>query len=106
MGRSEAQGCPSLGLIWQCKGQKINAEISDIDDRGPGIARCTLADGRDLSGEIVEQGLALDWAKFSGGCYRHLETPDARKRLWLADARQKGRMPVWEKFAARSQEGR
>ena len=55
---------------------------------------------------MVKQGLALEWAKFSGGCYRHLETSDARKRLWLADARQKGRMDVWEKYAARPKEGR
>lgn len=93
-------------LIRLCKGQKIRAEISCVDDHGRCVARCTLADGRDLSSEMVKQGLALDWAKFSGGCYRDLETPDARKRLWLADARQKGRMHVWEKYAARSQEGR
>lgn len=93
-------------LIRLCKGQKIRAEISGMDDHCRWIARCTLADGRDLSGEMVKQGLALDWAKFSGGCYRHLETSDARKRLWLADARQKGRMHVWERYAARSQEGR
>ncbi|MGR3636728.1 MAG: hypothetical protein ACU0BK_12510 [Shimia sp.] len=42
--------------------------------------------------------MAIDWPKFSGGIYTHLETPDARKKLWLADARQKGRMHVWKKY--------
>ena len=39
--------------------------------------------------------------KFSGGVYRALELPDARKKLWLADARQKGRMHVWEAYEAK-----
>lgn len=95
-----------FALIRLCKGQKIRAEISGVDAHSRFVARCTLSDGRDLSAEMVKQGLALDWAKFSGGCYRHLETTDARKRLWLADARQKGRMDVWEKYAARPKEGR
>ena len=47
---------------------------------------------------MVKLGLALDWPKFSEGVYRALETPDARRKLWLADARQKGRMDVWEQF--------
>jgi endonuclease YncB( thermonuclease family) len=50
-------------------------------------------DGRDLSVEMVAAGLAIDWPKFSGGKYRHLEPPDARKRMWRADARQKGKWP-------------
>ena len=58
--------------------------------------RCYLSDGRDLSAEMVKLGLALDWPKFSGGKYRELETSDARTKLFLADARQKGRMHVWE----------
>ncbi|ARC38075.1 hypothetical protein A6J80_18445 [Paracoccus yeei] len=94
-----------FALIRLCKGQKIRAEISGVDDHCRLVARCTLRDGRDLSAEMVKQGLALDWAKFSGGCYRHLETSDARKRLWLADARQKGRMDVLEKYAARPRKG-
>lgn len=81
-----------------CKGHNIRAEITDIDDHGRTVAQCFLPDGRDLSAEMVKQGLAIDWPKFSGGKYRSLETPDARKKLFLADARQKDRMHVWEKF--------
>ena len=87
-----------------CKGQDVRAEITDIDHYGRTVARCYLSDGRDLSAEMVKQGLAIDWAKYSGGVYRKYETSDARKRLFLADARQKGRMHVWERFEARQAE--
>lgn len=84
-----------------CKGQTVRAEITEKDEYGRTVAKCYLPDGRDLSAEMVKQGMAIDWPKFSGGVYRHLETPDARKKLFLADARQKGRTHVWEKFDAR-----
>jgi micrococcal nuclease len=54
------------------------------------VAECFLPDGRDLAAELVRCGLALDWSKFSGGKYRHLEPADARRRLWRAQARQRG----------------
>lgn len=84
-----------------CKGQIIRAEITEEDDYGRTVAHCYLPDGRDLSAEMVKQGLAIDWAKFSAGKYRNMETSDARKRLFLADARQKGRMHLWENFEAK-----
>lgn len=88
-------------LVSLCKGQQVRAEILEKDAHGRTVARCFLPDGRDLSAEMVKLGMAIDWPKFSGGVYRSMETPDARKKLWLADARQKGRMHVWEKFEAR-----
>lgn len=84
-----------------CKGHIVRAEIINEDKYGRTVARCYLSDGRDLSAEMVKQGLAIDWSKFSGGKYRNLEMTDARKKLFLADARQKGRMHVWEKFEAK-----
>ena len=54
------------------------------------VAECFLPDGRDLAAELVRSGLALDWRKFSGGKYRHLEPEDARRKLWRAQARQRG----------------
>lgn len=84
-----------------CKGHAIRAEITDEDDYGRTVARCYLPDGRDLSAEMVKQGLALDWPKYSGGKYKNLETSNARKKLYLADARQKGRMHVWANFEAK-----
>ncbi|WP_224813670.1 thermonuclease family protein [Hasllibacter sp. MH4015] len=88
-----------------CKNQMITAEITELDDHGRAVAQCFLDDGRDLSAELVKLGLALDWPKFSGGLYRALETSDARRKLWLADARQKGRMHVWDRFDARQADG-
>jgi len=88
-------------LVALCKGREIKADVTAVDDYGRTVARCTLPDGRDLSAEMVRQGVAIDWAKYSNGLYRHLEVPDARKKMWLADARQKGRMHVWAQYEER-----
>lgn len=93
-------------LLAMCKGHSIRAEILATDAHGRSVARCVLPDGRDLSAEMVKAGLALDWAKFSGGIYRELEITDARRKMWLADARQKGRKHVWEKFDAKQKADR
>lgn len=88
-------------LVSLCKGQNIRAEVTAEDAHGRTVAKCYLPDGRDLSAEMVKLGFAIDWPKFSGGQYRALELPGARKKMWLADARQKGRMHVWEQFDAK-----
>ena len=87
-------------LVSLCKGQTVQAEVIEHDNHGRAVARCTLQDGRDLSAEMVKLGLAIDWPKFSDGKYNSLELTGVRKKLWLADARQKGRMHVWQKFEA------
>ncbi|REC58547.1 hypothetical protein DRV84_03010 [Rhodosalinus sediminis] len=78
-------------LISLCRGQIVRAELQEAVSYQRGVAVCYLPDGRDLGAELVRQGLALDWAKFSGGRYRHLEPNGVRKRLWRAAAKQKGR---------------
>jgi endonuclease YncB( thermonuclease family) len=88
-------------LVNLCKGKTIRAEVTEQDAYGRTVAKCYLQDGRDLSAEMVKLGLAIDWPKFSGGAYGSMEVPGVRKKLWLADARQKGRMHVWEQFNAR-----
>lgn len=80
-------------LVQMCKGKQITARVQPDISYDRVVAECFLPDGRDLSAEMVKIGLALDWPKFSGGKYRHLEPLDARRKLWRADARQKGRMP-------------
>ena len=90
-------------LVALCKGQTIRAVVKAEDDHGRMVAKCYLPDGRDLSAEMVKAGLAIDWPKFSDGTYGSFEVADARKKMWLADARQKGRMHVWAKFAANRQ---
>jgi endonuclease YncB( thermonuclease family) len=85
-------------MVKLCKGHKVKAVVTDVDHYGRTVARCTLPDGRDLSAELVKMGLAIDWPKYSGGKYEHLEVPGVRNRLWLADARQTGKMYLWEQF--------
>jgi micrococcal nuclease len=80
-------------LINLCKGQTVNAVLEGAMSYDRTVATCYLPDGRDLSAEMVKLGLAIDWRKFSGGKYRHLETEGQRKKLWRCDARQKGLMP-------------
>ncbi|WP_308916834.1 thermonuclease family protein [Jannaschia sp. LMIT008] len=88
-------------LIGLCKGQDVTATLMEADHYGRLVARCTLKDGRDLSAEMVKLGLAIDWPKHSGGRYLRYEVSGARKRMWLANARQKGRMDVWKRYEAR-----
>ncbi len=80
-------------LVNLTKGQIVTAEFYGEHSYSREVATCKLPDGRDLSAEMVKAGMAIDWPKFSGGKYRHLEASDARKRMWRADARQKGRWP-------------
>lgn len=87
-------------LVALCKGQTVRAEVIASDDHGRSVAKCTLPDGRDLSAEMVRQGLAIDWPKYSNGAYSALEPDGVRKKLWLATARQKGHMHIWHKFEA------
>ena len=77
-------------LIKLCRGQTITARIKPEMSYNRVVAECLLPDGRDLAAEMVRCGMAIDWPKFSGGKYRHLETPDARKKLWRASIRQRG----------------
>lgn len=77
-------------LVQLCRDQVITAKIAPEQSYDRLVAECFLPDGRDLAAELVSSGLALDWAHFSGGKYRHLEPADARKKLWKAAARQRG----------------
>ena len=80
-------------LVQLCKGQTITAHIRPELSYDRVVAECFLPDGRDLAAELVRVGLALDWPKFSGGKYRHLEPAEARRRMWRIQARQQGRLP-------------
>ena len=78
-------------LVQLCKGQVITARIKPGPSYDRIVAECFLPDGRDLAAELVRSGLALDWPVYSSGKYRHLEPADARRKLWRADARQRGK---------------
>lgn len=81
-----------FALIALCKGQIITADIQEGVSYDRIVAKCYLPDGTDLAAKLVEQGLALDWAKYSGGAYRHLEPSDVRKKLWRVTAKHQGRL--------------
>lgn len=84
-------------LVALCKGHKVRAELEPDKSYDRVVATCYLPDGRDLSAEMVKRGLALDWPKFSGGKYSHLEPEGVRKKHWKAAARQRGHMSVFTK---------
>jgi len=81
-----------FAMIGLCKGKIITAHFKNDVSYDRIVAKCFLPDGTDIAAELVKQGLALDWSKFSGGEYRHLEPNGIRKKLWRAAARQQGRM--------------
>jgi endonuclease YncB( thermonuclease family) len=88
-------------MIKLCGGKMVRAEIIEEDDHGRTVARCRLEDSRDLSAEMVKLGLAIDWKKYSGGEYRSLEQPGVRKKkLLLADQRQRGNLKAWRDYEA------
>ncbi|MEM9972267.1 MAG: thermonuclease family protein [Pseudomonadota bacterium] len=80
-------------VVAMTKGQIVTAHVTEELSYNRVVATCHLPDGRDIAAELVRQGLALDWATFSGGKYRGLEPAGVRKRLWRADNRQRGRWP-------------
>lgn len=83
-----------FAMIALCKGQIVRAILTEGMTYERVVAKCVLPDGTDLSAALVAQGLALDWARFSGGSYRHLELDGARKRLWRVDTKLKGRLTM------------
>ncbi|GAA6180250.1 MULTISPECIES: thermonuclease family protein [unclassified Shimia] len=74
------------------KGRTVTANLLPDSSYDRVVAHCVLDDGTDISAELVKQGLALDWAKFSGGAYRDMETDGARKKLWRVAAKHKGKL--------------
>jgi endonuclease YncB( thermonuclease family) len=67
-----------------CKGQVITAKLNGERSHDRLVGTCHLPDGSDIGAELISRGLALDWAMFSGGRYRHLEPPGVRNRLmWV-----------------------
>ena len=80
--------------IGMCKGKIITAKVQEGMSYDRVVANCYLPNGINISALLVERGLALDWAKFSGGVYRHLEPNDARKKLWRVAAKHRGKFKV------------
>lgn len=58
------------GLI---KGKSLACAVLDVDRYGREVVQCLLPDGRDIACEMVRQGQAEDWPRYSGGYYRGCE---------------------------------
>ncbi|MBM2574873.1 thermonuclease family protein [Jannaschia sp. Os4] len=80
-------------LVRLTKGLQVTVEPDGDPSYDRLVGRCTLPDGTDLSAMMVVEGMALDWAKYSGGIYRALEPEGARKRMWRVRAKHEGRFP-------------
>ena len=61
-------------------GKSVRCDLNGerTHDRWVGVC---YADGVDLGAAVIAAGHALDCRRYSGGRYRHLETPAARSRL-------------------------
>ena len=68
-------------MVEICGGQVITAHLNGEVTYDRVVAICYLPDGRDIGAELIKSGLALDWSRYSGGKYRHLEPRGARSRL-------------------------
>lgn len=68
-------------MVEICKGQIIIAKLNGERSHDRLVATCYRSDGRDIGAEIIKTGLALDWSRFSGGKYRHLEPMGVRDKL-------------------------
>lgn len=68
-------------LVELCKGQNVTAKLTGETSYDRVVAKCFLDDGRDLAAEMVKLELALDIPHFPDADYKHLETPNARRKL-------------------------
>lgn len=79
---NEAYGQASKwGMVRICTGQVITAKLTGETSHDRLVGVCYLPDGQDIGAELIKQGLAVDWPKFSGGRYRHLEPAGIRGKL-------------------------
>ncbi len=74
-------------MVQIVKGQVVTAKLNGERSHDRLVATCYLPDGRDIGAELIRQGLALDWSKFSGGKYKHLEPKGVRRKLKWAHHR-------------------
>ncbi|KPA23551.1 Succinoglycan biosynthesis protein ExoI [Shimia sp. SK013] len=79
-------------LVALTKGKAVTANLLPEKSYDRVVGHCVLDDGTDLSEELVKQGLALDWAKFSGGAYAEFGPDGVRKKLWRVAAKHKGKL--------------
>ncbi|WP_170765448.1 thermonuclease family protein [Ruegeria lacuscaerulensis] len=67
-------------MVNYLRGKSISCDLNGerTHDRLVGVC---FADGEDVGATVIAAGHALDCHRYSGGRYRHLETPAAKSRL-------------------------
>lgn len=68
-------------LVELCKGQNVTAYLTGETSYDRVVAKCFLDDGIYLAAEMVKKELALDIPHFPNADYKHLETPNSRRKL-------------------------
>ena len=61
-------------------GKSVECDLTGARTYDRYVGVC-YADGQDIGAAVIAAGHALDCRRYSGGRYRHLETPAARSRL-------------------------
>jgi len=59
----------SRALAALIKGQTLACDLMDVDRYDRPVIRCKLPSGADLSCEMIRQGHAEEWTRYSGGAY-------------------------------------
>lgn len=59
----------SRALARLIAGQAVSCELMDVDRYGRPVVRCGTADTPDIACEMVREGAATDWPKYSDGAY-------------------------------------
>jgi len=62
------------------QGKEVECQLNGERSYDRYIGVC-YADGEDIGAAVISAGHALDCQRYSGGRYRHLETPAARSRI-------------------------
>lgn len=62
------------------RGKIVSCQLNGDRTYDRWVGTCFI-DGEDIGAIAIANGYALDCARYSGGRYRHLETPAARSRL-------------------------
>lgn len=94
----DGQPCEVDGLKTDCGDQATEAlnalvggavplcQHKDTDRYGRSVGRC-FVDGRDLGAQLVRQGWALDYRRYSGGFYdeQQAEAKEQRRGMWAGE---------------------
>jgi endonuclease YncB( thermonuclease family) len=67
-------------MVNYLRGKSVECRLNGERSYDRYIGVC-FADGTDIGAALIAAGHALDCKRYSGGRYRHLETPAAKSRL-------------------------